>query len=230
MLFACVRKPMAAANQPASYKILQDLCRCRTAARFDVRDGSSASFSRCPRRACSPRQQTLAERDRAAILVRAVGLEPTRRCHRGILSPLRLPVPPRPLWSRDQILSAFPSACGNGVGLQRAKSLAILLKRARGAKGKASIPTPAAALGILNIVGLRKSHDRFARLSRRLRCAAAAAMALLALGHRARRLRRHERQHEHGVCRSRQIRSLRLQAARDRAQGARRPAPRSCRA
>ena len=29
-------------------------------------------------------------------LVRAVGLEPTRRCHRGILSPLRLPVPPRP--------------------------------------------------------------------------------------------------------------------------------------
>jgi hypothetical protein len=25
-----------------------------------------------------------------------VGLEPTRRCHRGILSPLRLPVPPRP--------------------------------------------------------------------------------------------------------------------------------------
>ena len=41
-------------------------------------------------------------------LVRAVGLEPTRRCHRGILSPLRLPVPPRPLWSSDQILSAFP--------------------------------------------------------------------------------------------------------------------------
>src|SRR6267154_4842339 len=40
-------------------------------------------------------------------LVRAVGLEPTRRCHRGILSPLRLPVPPRPLWSSDQILSAF---------------------------------------------------------------------------------------------------------------------------
>src|ERR1700732_1319184 len=32
-----------------------------------------------------------------ARLVRAVGLEPTRRCHRGILSPLRLPVPPRPL-------------------------------------------------------------------------------------------------------------------------------------
>jgi hypothetical protein len=31
------------------------------------------------------------------LLVRAVGLEPTRRCHRGILSPLRLPVPPRPL-------------------------------------------------------------------------------------------------------------------------------------
>jgi hypothetical protein len=29
-------------------------------------------------------------------LVRAVGLEPTRCCHRGILSPLRLPVPPRP--------------------------------------------------------------------------------------------------------------------------------------
>ena len=29
-------------------------------------------------------------------LVRAVGLEPTRRCHRGILSPLRLPIPPRP--------------------------------------------------------------------------------------------------------------------------------------
>jgi hypothetical protein len=25
----------------------------------------------------------------------------------GILSPLRLPVPPRPLWSPDQILSAF---------------------------------------------------------------------------------------------------------------------------
>ena len=40
-------------------------------------------------------------------VVRAVGLEPTRRCHRGILSPLRLPVPPRPLWSRDQLLSAF---------------------------------------------------------------------------------------------------------------------------
>jgi hypothetical protein len=40
-------------------------------------------------------------------LVRAVGVEPTRRCHRGILSPLRLPVPPRPLWSPDQGLSAF---------------------------------------------------------------------------------------------------------------------------
>src|SRR3981189_1914914 len=40
-------------------------------------------------------------------VVRAVGLEPTRRCHRGILSPLRLPVPPRPLWSPNQILSAF---------------------------------------------------------------------------------------------------------------------------
>jgi hypothetical protein len=26
---------------------------------------------------------------------------------RRILSPLRLPVPPRPLWSPDQILSAF---------------------------------------------------------------------------------------------------------------------------
>src|SRR5438477_11937256 len=41
-------------------------------------------------------------------LVRAVGVEPTRRCHRGILSPLRLPVPPRPLWSPDQMLSQFP--------------------------------------------------------------------------------------------------------------------------
>jgi hypothetical protein len=38
------------------------------------------------------------------ILVRAVGLEPTRRCHRGILSPLRLPVPPRP---RPLFLRAF---------------------------------------------------------------------------------------------------------------------------
>src|SRR5665213_1998165 len=43
-----------------------------------------------------------------SMLVRAVGLEPTRRYHRGILSPLRLPVPPRPLWSPDQRLSAFP--------------------------------------------------------------------------------------------------------------------------
>ena len=41
------------------------------------------------------------------FLVRAVGVEPTRRCHRGILSPLRLPVPPRPLYSGDQLLSAF---------------------------------------------------------------------------------------------------------------------------
>ena len=32
----------------------------------------------------------------ALDLVRAAGLEPARRCHRGILSPLRLPVPPRP--------------------------------------------------------------------------------------------------------------------------------------
>jgi hypothetical protein len=40
-------------------------------------------------------------------VVRAVGVEPTRRCHRGILSPLRLPVPPRPLYSGDQVLSAF---------------------------------------------------------------------------------------------------------------------------
>jgi hypothetical protein len=40
----------------------------------------------------------------AHILVRAVGLEPTRRCHRGILSPLRLPVPPRP---RPLFLKAF---------------------------------------------------------------------------------------------------------------------------
>ena len=47
---------------------------------------------------------------RLTVLVRAVGVEPTRRCHRGILSPLRLPVPTRPLWSRDQLLSAFPSA------------------------------------------------------------------------------------------------------------------------
>ena len=39
-------------------------------------------------------------------MVRAVGLEPTRRCHRGILSPLRLPVPPRPLVA-DQPTSAF---------------------------------------------------------------------------------------------------------------------------
>src|SRR3984885_15689768 len=37
-------------------------------------------------------------------LVRAVGLEPTRRCHRGILSPLRLPVPPRP---RVDLLRVF---------------------------------------------------------------------------------------------------------------------------
>ena len=36
--------------------------------------------------------------------MRAVGLEPTRRCHRGILSPLRLPVPPRP---RPLFLRAF---------------------------------------------------------------------------------------------------------------------------
>ena len=40
----------------------------------------------------SARQPCFAKRS----LVRAVGLEPTRRCHRGILSPLRLPVPPRP--------------------------------------------------------------------------------------------------------------------------------------
>src|SRR6478735_6958632 len=39
-----------------------------------------------------------------ARVVRAVGLEPTRRCHRGILSPLRLPVPPRPLLQPDQLL------------------------------------------------------------------------------------------------------------------------------
>src|SRR6478735_12083624 len=50
-----------------------------------------------------------------ARVVRAVGLEPTRRCHRGILSPLRLPVPPRPLWSRDQRLSAFSGEVESGV-------------------------------------------------------------------------------------------------------------------
>jgi hypothetical protein len=37
-----------------------------------------------------------ATKARSQNMVRAVGLEPTRRCHRGILSPLRLPVPPRP--------------------------------------------------------------------------------------------------------------------------------------
>src|SRR5260221_10169482 len=51
---------------------------------------------------------------RIFYLVRAVGLEPTRRCHRGILSPLRLPVPPRPLWSRDQRLSAFSGEVESG--------------------------------------------------------------------------------------------------------------------
>ena len=53
--------------------------------------------------------QLVAEGMKGACLavVRAVGVEPTRRCHRGILSPLRLPVPPRPLYSGDQVLSAF---------------------------------------------------------------------------------------------------------------------------
>src|ERR1700689_302914 len=41
-------------------------------------------------------------------MVRAVGLEPTRRCHRGILSPLRLPVPPRPHIDSHSLFAFWP--------------------------------------------------------------------------------------------------------------------------
>src|SRR4051812_26710398 len=61
-------------------------------------------------------------------LVRAVGIEPTRRCHRGILSPLRLPVPPRPLYPRDQVLSAFPEQVE--LGIMSAKRAPKLYARA----------------------------------------------------------------------------------------------------
>src|ERR1700722_10547681 len=87
-------------------------------------------------------------------LVRAVGLEPTRRCHRGILSPLRLPVPPRPLWSPDQILSAFSGPMELARAFERAPSLSE-----RGRQGKASMRTPVPALGNLNIVGLSGAYD-----------------------------------------------------------------------
>src|SRR3954452_8344676 len=106
-------------------------------------------------------------------LVRAVVLEPTRRCHRGILSPLRLPVPPRPhaagsggylarlarqgKWDiplgNDSDLSGLarpfddrPEACSNAYA------------------AKASIPSRRAALGNLNRVGLPRSDVRFAIL------------------------------------------------------------------
>lgn len=44
----------------------------------------------------SPNEKPQSLKGLRLLVVRAVGLEPTRRCHRGILSPLRLPVSPRP--------------------------------------------------------------------------------------------------------------------------------------
>jgi hypothetical protein len=71
---------------------------CRRGSQDSPRQWLHGALSPRPREAC---------RDSTRHVVRAVGVEPTRRCHRGILSPLRLPVPPRPLWPRDQRLNAF---------------------------------------------------------------------------------------------------------------------------
>ena len=50
-----------------------------------------------PGRQAQPAAESYRDLAAAALdLVRAAGLEPARRYHRGILSPLRLPIPPRP--------------------------------------------------------------------------------------------------------------------------------------
>jgi hypothetical protein len=59
----------------------------------ELRDSATAAVGDFQVRAC---RRSLMKTSFGRSVVRAVGLEPTRRCHRGILSPLRLPVPPRP--------------------------------------------------------------------------------------------------------------------------------------
>ena len=62
------------------------------------------------------------------------------------------------------------------------------------AQGKASMPTPAAALGNLNLVSLRKPHDRSLAPLFDIAisgCRAGAACARLRAGFRARRLRQY---------------------------------------
>src|ERR1700745_2269888 len=66
----------------------------RVAREGDVACQGVASHTKSPPSPRGSGAAALLARERR--LVRAVGLEPTRRCHRGILSPLRLPVPPRP--------------------------------------------------------------------------------------------------------------------------------------
>ena len=165
-------------------------------------------------------------------VVRAVGLEPTRRCHRGILSPLRLPVPPRPPCSGSGRYLARLSGEGkwdksgqNGCAF---KDLAESLRRTArkalttGTQAIASIPSRATALGNLNRVGLPRSDVRFAAFWRLLapcstraqQCRAAGAWAC------ADRLRRDDGHRKSRLRRPCQIQSLRLQAARDRTQEA----------
>ncbi len=81
------------------------------------------------------------------------------------------------------------------------------------------MPTPAGGLRNLNVVHLRRSHDRshflFPAVAARGLGAGAARVR-----HRAERLRQHGRQHDLGFRRSSQIRSVRVQATGDRAQDA----------
>src|SRR5436305_6356588 len=86
----------------------------------------------------------------------------TALAHRGILSPLRLPIPPCPL----------DPAGSNTQVLPRGLELALVVARAGGsslsepaAQGKASIRTSGPALGILNPRGLFIRHVCFAFLS-----------------------------------------------------------------
>ena len=78
-------------------------------------------------------------------------------------------------------LARFPAKWNwdSAPGPKRVPSLSECARQS-----KASIPTPAAALGNLNIVRLRRSDDRFARAIASHSRAASRALALLALGAR----------------------------------------------
>ena len=128
-----------------------------------------------------------------------MGLEPTRRCHRGILSPLRLPVLPRPLWPRDQILSAISGR----VELPRRRLARLILKGVRGARQSLNANT-SLCFTQPQCCRFIRWHDRFARPS-------PAAAARCRIGgvacarHGPFRLRRDGRRHGQRVRRSCQI-------------------------